>query len=116
MQKNSLSEDGQSLLTLAFILWQNGKHVKALAVLEGLQYLEPESPDYLPLLCAVYLDNELYNEALDIGYNLLKTTQDDAHMCVATLCATSLWKSNKQAEAKQLLQEAAEKSNAIHKQ
>ncbi len=116
MQNNSLSEDGQSLLTLAFILWQNEKHVKALAVLEGLQYLEPDSPDYLPLLCAVYLDNELYKEALDIGYNLLKTTTGDDHMSVATLCATSLWKSNRQAEAKQLLQEAVENINAVHKQ
>ncbi len=112
MQDIPLSEDGQSLLTLAFILWQNKKFTRALAILEGLRHLEPENEDYLPLLCAVYLENALYKETLEVGNILLKKTTGHAHMCAAKLCAQALWKCDKHAEAKALLQQALEASYA----
>ncbi len=110
-----LSNDGQSLLTLAFIFWQHNKHARALAILEGLRHLEPQSKVYLPLLCAVYVDNELYVEALEIGRELLENTQGQAHISAAHLCATALWKSHKQEEATALLQQALEKYHAHQK-
>ncbi len=112
MQDTTLSKDGQSLLTLAFIMWQNGKYTRALAILEGLRHLEPESEAYLPLLCAVYLDNGLYEETVHIGQMLLKKTTGEAHMCAAKLCAQALWKNQKHAEAQALMQQAMEKSYA----
>ncbi len=113
MQKLSL--DGQSLLTLAFIMWQNGKHAKALAILEGLQHLEPQNESYLPLLCAVYLDNQLYDSALMLGQRLMQKSTGYAHLCAAQICATSLWKTNQQAKATQLLQKALETMNVSKK-
>ncbi len=110
-----LSLDGQSLLTLAFIMWQNGKHAKALAILEGLQYLEPDNDSYLPLLCAVYLDNQLYESALKLGTQLMQKTTGQAHLCSAQICATCLWKNNQQAQAKELLHKALEAMNASKK-
>ncbi len=111
----TLSDDGQSLLTLAFIFWQHHKHARALAILEGLRHLEPHSTAYLPLLCAVYVDNALYEEALQIGLPLLENSQGQAHLSAAQLCATALWKSQKQEEATALLQQALEKYHAHQK-
>ncbi len=111
-QTQNLSTNGQGLLTLSFIMWQNGKHSKALAILEGLRHLEPHSHDYLPLLCAVYLENQLFEQALEVGSFLMKHTTGQAYRCAAHLCATSLWKSGKKAEAQSLIRQALEVGDA----
>ncbi len=116
MLNTALSQDGQSLLTLAFIFWQHGKHSRALAILEGLHHLEPQSDAPLPLLCAAYIDNALYNEALEIGQRLLDKSQGHEYLNAAYLCAKALWKSDRENQATSLLHQALENfNNGINK-
>lgn len=110
LMPTDLSEEGQALLLLAFVLVQSREHKQAINVLEGLRHWEAQSTGCLPLLTQCYLELGLFAEALPLAQELVSQMGSDQQngdaLCATRMVAQALWGLNRKEEAKAVLDKA----------
>lgn len=108
-----LSQEGQALLLLAFILVQSGKYKEAMNVLEGLRHGDDRNTACLPLLTHCYLELGLFAEALPLAQEMAQTWtrptasgQQGHALCATRMLAQAMWGLNRKEEARAVLDKA----------
>lgn len=100
----------EALLLLAYLLTAQGKHAKAVTILNGLAELLPGDDRVLrPLAHACLLDGR-HAQALEVSEALLRPGGADLHgealACALRLKAEALWGLGRRDEARNLLEES----------